>query len=532
MAIPIAERAPPAAERTDGQTDLLVDRALSRATGASLVGGNRVSILRDAAENYPAWLRAIGDATSSIRFEQYLIRDDAVGRRFADALLERAAAGVRVRLIYDWFGSLGTAGSSFWNRLRDGGIAVLEMAPPRLQHPFAWVRRDHRKSLVVDDRIAFVSGLCVAEAWEGDALRGVAPWRDTGLSLEGPAVVAVAAAFDAMWTAGTGEASPSALPPDPVGDVAVRVIASAPRGSGLFRLDQLIAAAATTRLWLSDAYYVGTAPYVQALRAAARDGVDVRLLVPNAGDVSWLRPLSRAGYRPLLDAGVRVFEWNGSMLHAKTAVADSRWCRIGSTNLNLASWLGNWELDVAVEDERIAAIMATHFMSDLESATEIVLRRARWGSRRVLPAAMDSANTTSAVMSDVVDELSPVSVAQAGGQKLRDVDSRKLFSRKRLPRVNKCTRGRAAAGALRIGNAVGAALLDRRLLGPAEARVDFAVAVGGMVLAAVAVIWPRLLTWPLAILGAWVGIASLRRAVISFRRERRHARETPAPHDG
>ena len=122
-------------------------------------------------------------------------------------------------------------------------------------------------------------------------------------------------------------------------------------------VDQLFAALARHTLWLTDAYYAGTTPYVQAVRSAAADGVDVRLLVPGTSDIPALRPLSRAGYRPLLEAGVRVFEWNGSMLHAKTAVTDGKWARVGSTNLNLASWLGNRELDVIVEDQPFARRM-------------------------------------------------------------------------------------------------------------------------------------------------------------------------------
>ena len=128
------------------------------------------------------------------------------------------------------------------------------------------------------------------------------------------------------------------------------VIDAAIRRAGMLRVDQLVATLARERLWLTDAYYAGTTSYVQALRAAARDGVDVRLLVPSASDIPIVKPLSRAGYRPLLEAGVRVFEWNGTMLHAKTAVADSNWARVGSTNLNIASWFGNLELDVVIED--------------------------------------------------------------------------------------------------------------------------------------------------------------------------------------
>jgi cardiolipin synthase len=152
-------------------------------------------------------------------------------------------------------------------------------------------------------------------------------------------------------------------------------VATTPNMAGLFRVDQLVAALARERLWLTDAYYAGTTAYVQALRAAARDGVDVRLLVPNGTDIPLLRPLSRSGYRTLLEAGVRVFEWNGPMLHAKTAVADGRWARVGSTNLNVASWLGNHELDIIAEDRPFAALMETMYLDDLTNATEVVLDR-------------------------------------------------------------------------------------------------------------------------------------------------------------
>src|SRR4029078_4974397 len=132
---------------------------------------------------------------------------------------------------------------------------------------------------------------------------------------------------------------------------------------------------ARRHLWLTDAYFVATSPYFQALRAAARGGFDVCFLVSGSRDIPALSPLSRAQYRPLLEAGVRVFEWAGTMLHAKTAVADRRWSRVGSTNLNLASWMSNYELDVAIEDASFAEQMARQYESDLEHSTEIVLTR-------------------------------------------------------------------------------------------------------------------------------------------------------------
>src|SRR5207302_6582462 len=157
------------------------------------------------------------------------------------------------------------------------------------------------------------------------------------------------------------------------GGVPLRVIATEPATTGIFRLDSLVAAISRRTLWLTDAYFIGLPTYVQALRAAAADGVDVRLLVPGASDLGVVKTLGTAGYRPLLEGGVRVFEWNGPMLHAKSAVADGRWARVGSTNLNIASWMGNWELDVAVEDSRFASEMESIYERDLGNATELVL---------------------------------------------------------------------------------------------------------------------------------------------------------------
>src|SRR6185295_14253094 len=234
-----------------------------------------------------------------------------------------------------------------------------------------------RKLLSIDRTVAFVTGLCVGQAWVGDPARGVAPWRDTGVELRGPAVADCEAAFADAWaSAGTplpsdDDAGPGFTPTND--NMAVRIVATVPSTAGLFRLDQLVAAIARKSLWLTDAYFAGTAPYIEALRAAANDGVDVRLLVPGASDIPAVRLFSRAGYRPLLEAGVRVFEWNGPMVHAKTAVADARWARVGSTNLNIASWMGNRELDVIVEDDAFGQRMEAMYVNDLSNATEVVL---------------------------------------------------------------------------------------------------------------------------------------------------------------
>ncbi|MDF1506223.1 phospholipase D-like domain-containing protein, partial [Roseisolibacter sp. H3M3-2] len=200
---PLPEGAPP--ERT------LLDQAFTRAVGAPLLGGNDVRLLRDATENYPAWLDAIAGAREYVLFESYIIHDDATGDRFADALAERARAGVAVRVVYDWLGAVGKTSRGFWKRLRAAGVEVRTFNPPRLARPFDWITRDHRKLLSVDGALAFVTGLCVGRMWEGDPAHGVAPWRDTGVALRGPAVADVEHAVARVWDACGAPLPPGAL---------------------------------------------------------------------------------------------------------------------------------------------------------------------------------------------------------------------------------------------------------------------------------------------------------------------------------
>jgi cardiolipin synthase len=455
---------------------LLADQAFSRTAGAPLVGGNQVRLLKDAAENFPAWLDAIRSAERSIFFESYIVGEDATGREFRDALTAKARAGVRVRVLHDWLGSPGKLVPGFWRPLQAAGAVVRAFNPPRFDSPLGWLSRDHRKSLCVDGRVAYVSGLCVAAAWYGDPAAGKEPWRDTGIEIRGPGVADVERAFAQVWAAtgvqlGNDELTdPASIAP--AGDVLLRVVASAPATAGLMRLDQLIASIARLRLWLTDAYFVPLPAYVQALCAASRDGVDVRLLVPGASDIPIISPLSRSAYRPLLEAGVRVFEWNGTMLHAKTAVADGRWARVGSTNLNLASFIGNYELDVAVEDVGFAAAMERQYRDDLMHATEIVLQRRR-RSLRPVPAEV---------------------------------------GRSRPRRAPSGSAGRAAAGAVRFGSAVGAAITRPRELLHQDGKIMGVAAASLIVLAAVGIAWPRAIAWPFAAIALWFAIAFVIRA--------------------
>ncbi|HKG80002.1 MAG TPA: phospholipase D-like domain-containing protein [Pyrinomonadaceae bacterium] len=453
----------------------LANQAFSRAAGAPLIAGNSVRLLKDAKENYPAWLDAIAAAERYIHFESYIIHEDKAGWMFADALTAKAREGVRVRLIYDWMGGLGKTSRSFWNHLRAGGVEVRCYNPPRLDSPLGWLSRDHRKMLTIDGEVGFVTGLCVGQEWIGVPEKNIEPWRDTGIEVRGPSVANIERAFANVW-----DIIGDALPNDEVakretldeaGDVELRVVATEPASAGMLRVDQLVATLAKEKLWLTDAYYAGTTSYVQALRAAAIDGVDVRLLVPSASDIPVLKPLSRAGYRPLLEAGIRVFEWNGTMLHAKTAVADCNWARVGSTNLNVASWFGNLELDVVIEDVPFAQEMEATYLRDLENSTEVVLdaqRKLRTPNEPI--------------------QARPVTSSGGGSG------------------------GRAAAGAIRIGNAVGAAFTNRRVLEPVEGRIMLSA---GLLLLALAVLmwfFPRALTYPMIVVLLWISLALLYRA--------------------
>jgi cardiolipin synthase len=454
----------------------LANSSFSRVADARQFDGNAVRLLCDGPENFPVWLDAIAAAQRTVHIENYIFADDGTGRTFAEALIAAARRGVRCRVIYDWLGCRARASSRFWRRLTAAGVEVRCYNPPQFVNPLVLGSRDHRKVLSIDGVVGYTGGLCIGDDWVGNPTRDIAPWRDTAVEVRGPAAAYLALAFADSW-ATTGAPIPEADLPRPediakAGEASLWVIAGKPDSLGLYRLEQLVAEIVQRSLWLADAYFVATTGYVRALTGAAQAGIDVRLLVPSASDMPAVQAISRSAYRPLLEAGVRVFEWNGPMMHAKTAVADGCWSRVGSSNSNLASWVTNRELDVTIHDTAFAAEMEAMFERDLENSTEVVLEEGR---------------------------VRPI--------KRR---ARSRGPRRWHPRPGSA--GRFLAGAVGFGSAVGATIARHRLLGAAESRI---MAPAGLVLLAFALIAffsPSAIAYPIGAVAAWIAVVLLTRA--------------------
>jgi cardiolipin synthase len=360
-----------------GQAGTL-EKAMDRAAGSRPIPGNAVRLLIDGPACYDAMFDIIATARRRIHFENYIFRSDRIGWRFAEALAERAREGIRVRVLYDWLGSMATR-RKLWRYLRDAGVEVRSFNPPSLLDAFNNLSRNHRKLVVGDSVRAVTGGLCIGDEWVGDQPRGVMPWRDTAIEVSGPAAVSLDHAFEGIWAV----AGPAIEPGEdvgrvlPSGEASVRTIVGKPGRERAYKVLELLAASTVQRLWITDAYMVPPPRLFQAFLDAARDGVDIRMLVPGSSDVALVRNFTRIGYRDLLRAGVRIFEWDGPMLHAKTLVADSCWTRVGTSNLNASSLLGNYELDVLIEDGELARQMEDQFRKDIARSAEIVRGRLR-----------------------------------------------------------------------------------------------------------------------------------------------------------
>ena len=342
----------------------------------ALVSGNRVTLLHDGEQTFPAMLEAIAGAKHEILLEMYWFASDGVGRQFADALIERAEAGVKVRVIYDAVGSIQTD-SRMFSRLRDAGCKVEEfnpIAPWRARFRIGLLNnRDHRKLLVVDRQVGFTGGVNLGDEWAPRSAGG-AGWRDDTIRIEGPAVEQMCAIFDFGWrrivepqTTTLPRFRPPADPADSKGS-RVRVLANhyfrqrrAIRHTYLRRIRS-----AQRSVCITNSYFVPDGQIRRVLAQAVKRGAQVRVIVPGETDVVAVRHAARKLYGRLLLAGIQLYEWQGPILHAKTAIVDGRWCTVGTYNLDSRSLRFNLEVVAAVEDAAVAAAMEQRFIEDLE----------------------------------------------------------------------------------------------------------------------------------------------------------------------
>ena len=366
--------------------------------GSPLTTGNQVLLLQDGPATYQAMFAAIAAAQDHINMETYILDDDEVGQRFAQALMAKQAEGVQVNLLRDSAGTFGTP-KAFFTQLVASGIRVHEFNPINplaARESWQWNQRDHRKLLIVDGRTAFLGGINISSVYSGGSFKrgsqgapksaGAAnpAWRDTDLRLQGPVVAELQKLFIEAWEKQKGPplASKNYFPPlQAVGRQVVRAIGSAPDEPFSLIYATLLSAigSAETSVRITNAYFVPDPQLLAALEAAAQRGVDVSLILPGQTD-SWLTfHAGRRNYERLLRAGVKLYERRGVILHSKTALIDGVWATVGSTNLDWRSFLHNHELNAVVLGAEFGGQVQAMFERDLAASNPVTL--AAWRQR-------------------------------------------------------------------------------------------------------------------------------------------------------
>ena len=362
-----------------GISDVAFLQTMHALTGAPLATGNKVEVLRNGVQFFPSMIAAIRGARKTINLEFYIYWDGEVGRMFAEALAERARAGVHVKIILDAVGSMTMSGSLI-EFMRRNGIDAEWYHPLRWYTVSRYNHRTHRKLLIIDGHIGFSGGAGIADDWLGDA-DSKEHWRDTMVRVEGPVVTQMQSAFMDNWIKSRGELLTGLdyFPTiEPAGSHITQVIKSSPsEGSSTVKLLYIISVVSATKsIFISNAYFLPDRDTLRALEGAVRRGVDVRVIVPGEfTDVPFVRQASRWHYDVLLRRGIRMFEYQPTMMHAKTMVVDGLWTTIGSSNFDDRSFRLNDEVNVNVYDAGIAAQMEAMFYDDLEQSQEITLRK-------------------------------------------------------------------------------------------------------------------------------------------------------------
>ncbi len=358
-------------------------RAMGALLGPALVPGNQVKTLVNGDEIFPAMLQSIRGAQKTITFETFIYWTGDIGKSFADALSERARAGVRVHLLLDWVGSVKME-AKYLDQMKAAGVKIKQYHPLRWYNLARMNNRTHRKLLVIDGKVGYTGGVGIAEQWTGNA-QDPDHWRDLHYRVEGPVVAQMQAAFMDNWmkTSGVVLHGSDYFPVlAPVGDQTAQMFKSSPNeGSESMRLMYLLAInAAQHRLRIANAYFVPDDLTIKTLVEAAERGVDVQILVPGTDiDTEIVRKASRARWGKLLKAGVRIYEYQPTMLHCKLMVVDDLWVSVGSTNFDNRSFRLNDEANLNVYDRAFAQRQNAIFDDDLRHAK--AYDYARWERR-------------------------------------------------------------------------------------------------------------------------------------------------------
>lgn len=372
-----------AAALPEGVSDPGFALLLRRIDQAPIVEGNQVEVFFRGDQAFAAMQVAIESAREQVLVESYIWKDDETGHAFRETLGRAAGRGVAVRVLADAFGSFATR-SAFWRGMRERGIEV-RLFHPLFPHLFFQPFRDHRKILVVDRRVAFTGGMNIADEYGSSRAARTGPWRDTHARVEGPAAWEMAIVFSEAWGhAGGRPLDRPALEPSGGSGAPILVLDSRPgRGHGeTASVLSAIAGAARRRIWITNAYFAPRRRAVEILGEAVRRGADVRLLLPGRSDVSLVRHAGHGHYAALLQEGIRVFEYQAAVLHAKTLVADDFVSLVGSTNLDFHSFHFNAECNLVILDGPTGRTFSAAFEEDLSHSVEITA--ARWTRRSIL----------------------------------------------------------------------------------------------------------------------------------------------------
>ena len=372
-----------------------------QATGVPLIAGNNVQLLFDGPATLRAMIEAVRAAKSTINLETYIFDQDPIGLQFAELLMEKRRQGVTVNVMYDSVGTLGTP-QVFFERMRAAGINMIAfnpVNPAKAKGNWSINNRDHRKLMVVDGTVAFTGGINISSDYANGSLfrsrrkpsnvdKSKVGWRDTHVKIEGPAVAALQWSFVNNWVRQEGGDLPQRdyFPRlAPAGDKFVRVLATDPgSNSEIYKSLMVAINEAKKSVHITSAYFVPDQQVVDALIAAAKRGVDVKLVLPGVSDHGLVMYAGQAFFEPLLAGGVKIFQLQVAVLHAKTAVIDEAWSTIGSANIDRRSFIHNYELNVVVIDPAFGRDMESAFSEDLRDSKEVTLEKWRdrpWADR-------------------------------------------------------------------------------------------------------------------------------------------------------